>query len=1816
MAFKITAPSETVVSSSGSNSEPKSRYRISTPPQEDSKYDKLLGGAEAKISSRKRTPAEAVQRKASAFEAGFKGSLSAMAAVPSLAETNLGIESPIGRASEQVRKNLRDEVIRLAPTDPNLADMVAQGLGSASLFFIPGFAAARTVAAIGTIAPAIATITGVATSTVLESATEAGDTYSTLVDQGVGEHEAARKANIVFAKNIPLLAITNKLGDAFKLGGKVLPKIGKGVLFEGAQEAGQSVIGQQATRKPGEPIDVGQAATEGLVGGIVGGGIGGVSGVLGRESVVDKKPLYGPGGVPVEVRPEAKQPSVQAQPVEVFQETKENAPIFYSQLERSIQEKMPNAASSEQVRGILKGTGIKQEEVDWLDVEGFLQGKEKVSKQELLDYVKSNNVKVEEVVKGGKVKQVLRKVKDLRVGDRVSSYEDEPAQAIDDIEENEDGTFTITLEDGQQLEEMSPSDKLDVYSTNKNIEQTKFSSYQLPGGENYRELLLKLPDKDSGNVQTSSKNFISPHFEETNVLAHVRMNDRVDSDGKKVLFIEEVQSDWHQQGKKEGYIKERGGLTEEQSIRQDSLLRKRSFQLSVDEKKELEEFNDIVNRNRRAAPNAPFKKTWHELALKRMLRYAAENGYDRLAWTTGEQQAERYDLSKKVSQILFQKRQDGTYNITADPISGPDTISLGSAIPENKLADIVGKDVSEKIIKRSGEKYSDQWKAISGLDLKVGGEGMKGFYDQILPSYLNKYAKRWGGRVGESTVKTKEYDKWTLTKSGDTGRWWFFDKDSKKVSPYFTSKSKAESWKIENGGRISEQESVHSIDITPSMKNSVLSEGQPLFQRGEGERSTFKLEESKLQSLFQKHGVQDVVVVMVNNILTPKGTEAVGSFVPAERKVKLTPRPLKTTGYHEAFHVLVRKAGMEQQYKAAVLEVMEDYGVESSEAEEILADQFAEYANQRTGASLSSKVKQFFGKILDYIRRVMGSNPKSMELFGEILNPKTKSGLEESSRLEKEMFFQEEGEDKEERTFSRRIREDDSTPPEVKKKIELFYEVVHDEPTLAAARNLIASNPEMAMQMVYDPSDKTKLAAVTAELMADEFLKSGRNEEAIHLIEATAKKATEGGQFVQAFSIWSRLNPAAALRFAQKQVNKYNARTGDDIKISSEQSKKISDQAEKARRSSPGRERTIESAKLMDEISRVVPPSFWSQVSFIQTLAQLLNPKTAIRNLLGNVGFAVTENASDSLAAALDIPVTAVRNIYQKLRGLPTTTRSKVFPGMAGIKAQFEGMRSGAKVGFEDAWNGIDTAFGRTKFDLPRTAQFRGSLGRKVQFLLDFELKVPDRAFFYAAYQGSLDNQMRAAGVSEATEEMREIATLDGLYRTFQDDSFLARGFSKVKEGLNWLTKPLFGGEWGLGDLLIKYPRTPANILLRGLDYSPAGFVKAVGKLARPAFQKGPFDQKGFVEATSRALVGSVGLIGVGFMLHQLGIIAGRREKDKDIRAIQRSVGLGQYKINVSALKRFFLSGFDKKEARLQPGDTLASYDWFLPSSIPLAIGANLSDHLQGGEGNIPGAAFVALEEGVDTLSEQPLVSGVKRFFEARSVSAGLMQAAAGAPASFIPTLLNQVRQLSDNSFRETRDQNKFKEAVNLVKSKIPGLSKSLPISRNPFGQRAEVFVGGGNTPINVFLNPAFVTKYAPTPEAKLVLDIYTRSGQKQQAPKIADRSVTVNGRKIELSGESYEQFQKYTGEMAQISLARLARDPEFAKGSDEEKAKYIGGLLSDIGTAAKIELLGHRPKREDSGVVAILVFRRSLQSKANRNKSRFKITQPGGSRP
>ena len=576
--------------------------------------------------------------------------------------------------------------------------------------------------------------------------------------------------------------------------------------------------------------------------------------------------------------------------------------------------------------------------------------------------------------------------------------------------------------------------------------------------------------------------------------------------------------------------------------------------------------------------------------------------------------------------------------------------------------------------------------------------------------------------------------------------------------------------------------------------------------------------------------------------------------------------------------------------------------------------------------------------------------------------------------------------------------------------------------------------------------------------------------------------------------------------------------------------KSIVEQSKNIQVMDDGREKEVAIAKMLDTIATKVPPTMLQKISTLQTMAQLLNPKTSLRNIVGNVGFAGLENVSNVVGAGLDVGTSLITK--QRTRGLPS------------LPTQTKGAKKGFSLGLEDAVKGINTSSAKTQFDLNTTKTFRkGALG-KLETAMNIELRATDRAFYQAAYDDSLRSQMKLAKVTEPTDAMKEIADYDGLYKTFQDDSVASSVFSGLKKLLNdpkhfmGKAKDREALAFGIGDFVIKYPKTPGNLLSRGLDYSPFGFINTVIEAGKPLFGK-EFNQRAFVDSFSRAITGTGSLVGTGALLHRVGIISGKPDDDPDVAALNRQVGLGEYKINVSALKRFILGGFNPDAAKLKKDDTLISYNWMQPLALGIAMGADIDKNGASAQGFV-GTVLSSLATGVNTFADQPVMQGITNMFGQKDFSSGVLKILQGVPASFVPTLLNQFKQLSDNQKRITYSPDWSEMSTNLAKSKIPVVGSKLPQSYGSLGEKLQAYQDGGNNPFNVLFNPAFITKYAPSKEAAMAMDAYKKTGETGQIPTTMPKFFTVGDQKFDLTTQEYSEIQRIVGESTRKGFSKI----------------------------------------------------------------------------
>jgi hypothetical protein len=384
------------------------------------------------------------------------------------------------------------------------------------------------------------------------------------------------------------------------------------------------------------------------------------------------------------------------------------------------------------------------------------------------------------------------------------------------------------------------------------------------------------------------------------------------------------------------------------------------------------------------------------------------------------------------------------------------------------------------------------------------------------------------------------------------------------------------------------------------------------------------------------------------------------------------------------------------------------------------------------------------------------------------------------------------------------------------------------------------------------------------------------------------------------------------------------------------------------------REWAVKAALLEREKGLLTPNTFLSKVSTVQTMAQLLNPKTAIRNILGN---GVLDLAEDLVR----LPATG---IDKALKGLGfIDQRNMVVPSM---KTNWANKLLGFKQGVEDVNLGIRTQGATGNYDLTKEVFKPGSLGNKLEKLLGYELSSMDKAFYTGRYQSSLENMMKAQKVKVPTPEMKATAEAEALYATFQNNSNLSIGLQKAKNAMN------AGKEWGLGDFILKYPKTPGNIVNVGLDYSPVGFIKGLKSLHDGIKLKNIQDIRGGELLISRGLVGT-GLIAGGAFLAKQGIISGKQDGDYDKSAADRDLGKGPFTFNITALGRL-LKGEDTKP---RPGDVTANYDWLQPNAIQLSMGANMIINSDSATQQI-NTNLESLGAGVDTITEQPVFRGVK----------------------------------------------------------------------------------------------------------------------------------------------------------------------------------------------------------------------------------------------
>ena len=186
---------------------------------------------------------------------------------------------------------------------------------------------------------------------------------------------------------------------------------------------------------------------------------------------------------------------------------------------------------------------------------------------------------------------------------------------------------------------------------------------------------------------------------------------------------------------------------------------------------EYDQLTDEIHELKGGVPSAPFimdTNQWVALSLKRMVRWAADNKFDKIGWTTGSQQAARYDLSKHVSALHYDPESGHLVAYGLDErryrpeLHGQRVPLVDKMVPKSELSQHIGKEAARKLLEtesvplkyakgatrgEQGEKILGRYHMLEDQELEIGGEGMKGFYDQIIANQAKALGKKYGAKV-------------------------------------------------------------------------------------------------------------------------------------------------------------------------------------------------------------------------------------------------------------------------------------------------------------------------------------------------------------------------------------------------------------------------------------------------------------------------------------------------------------------------------------------------------------------------------------------------------------------------------------------------------------------------------------------------------------------------------------------------------------------------------------------------------------------------------------------------------------------------------------------------------------------------------------------------------------------------------------------------------------------------------------------------------------------------------------------------------------
>lgn len=759
-----------------------------------------------------------------------------------------------------------------------------------------------------------------------------------------------------------------------------------------------------------------------------------------------------------------------------------------------------------------------------------------------------------------------------------------------------------------------------------------------------------------------------------------------------------------------------------------------------------------------------------------------------------------------------------------------------------------------------------------------------------------------------------------------------------------------------------------------------------------------------------------------------------------------------------------------------------------------------------------------------------------------------------------------------------------------------MYTQLSNADTKAKADAILASgNIDSAIVQFRQMIDGTKKDPAAVPLgynIAKELTNAGRVDEAVQIVRDMSKALTESGQFSQAAAITMLNNdPQAAMRYLVREIDSMNEAGQKKFKDKWQNFEMTDSEVKQFADIDPGDTDAIKAAyeNVYDRLRKEYPVTKTEKLLEYRRLSMLLNSRTNVRNFLSNAFVVPVRWTADRVTALGEGAYKLVHPDYQSTQSL-NPIRSKESRKLASeafemVKSELlgdnkyndaQGAVRDKQVfkGNDASWQMMDNVFNgalslankvlNTNFDTESRkvsgldVKINQKMGKDInpslletaRNLTYYLLEQGDNVFVKHNFESRMASYLDAQGITDLESipaDAYTLATQEALKATFKDETRLASGLSGVRKKMGVF-----------GDIVFPFTTTPANVAMRGFDYSPLGLFHGGAKLfqANRAKVQNKVDISNALTLLGQGATGTAAIF-AGYALAKSGIIQGALSDDKDEAQWEKSHGKLPFSFKI--------------------GDNYYTFDWAQPAAIPLILGATIQKSVEDSDSMLD----TILQGAVATTNAWAELSPLQTFMDIfggnGSLAENLVDTVLEAPLSLIPAQVGAAARTADTTQRVTYDNSsRLNNVINQAKSRIPGMSQTLPVAYDTWGNSIKRQDSTGEAALANLLNPGQIGNIRETPIDDEINDLYASTGDAAVFPKKAAWSYKINGETVKLNSEQYSEYQRIMGQNAYGMASALINSASYNNMSDDQKAGAIADLYNFADALAKTELLGY----------------------------------------